>query len=249
MRRAVLRDVVRRRRWPRTAARRRPCATAGPGASRRGSRSPSAPGRTPGAVCSRTNGAASMRKPDGAELQPEAHDLLDLLAHRGVGPVQVGLEVVEAVVVPGLGLRVARSRSRSARRGRRCPGGGRRARSSLQTYQSRYGDSGSLRADWNHGCWSDVWLTTRSSRIRMPRCARLASASSAKSPRVPEPRVDAVVVGDVVAVVPAGRGMDRVEPQAGHAEARQVVQPARSGPRRSPTRRRRSPGTTSTSTQ
>ena len=41
-----------------------------------------------------------------------------------------------------------------------------------------------------------------------------------------EPRVDAVVVADVVAVVPVGRRMDRVEPQAGHAEPRQVVEPA-----------------------
>ena len=36
----------------------------------------------------------------GAELEPEAHDLLDLLAHLVVGPVQVRLEVVEAVEVP-----------------------------------------------------------------------------------------------------------------------------------------------------
>ena len=55
---------------------------------------------------------------------------------------------------------------------------------SLQTYQSRYGESGSLRADWNHGCWSEVWLTTRSSISRMPR-ERAWAASSTKSPRVP----------------------------------------------------------------
>ena len=41
-----------------------------------------------------------------AELQPEADDLLDLLADPGIGHVEVGLEVVEAVVVPGAGLLV-----------------------------------------------------------------------------------------------------------------------------------------------
>ena len=92
----------------------------------------------------------------GTELHPEPHDLLDLLADRGVGPVQVGLEVVEPVVVPGLRPRAARSRSRSARRGRRSPGDGRAAPASLQTYQSRYGDAGSSHAARNHGCWSLV---------------------------------------------------------------------------------------------
>ena len=78
-----------------------------------------------------------------AELQPEPHDLADLVADRGVGPVQVGLEVVEPVEVPGLGRLVVG------------PGLGlltgkddalppvRRVPCSLQTYQSRYGDSGS----------------------------------------------------------------------------------------------------------
>src|SRR3954471_22568579 len=38
-------------------------------------------------------------------------------------------------------------------------------------------------------------------------------------------RVDTVVVRDVVAVVPVGRWVDRVEPQTRDAESRQVVQP------------------------
>ena len=40
-----------------------------------------------------------------------------------------------------------------------------------------------------------------------------------------EPRVDAVEVGDVVAVVAARRGVERQQPQAGHAQAGQVVDP------------------------
>jgi hypothetical protein len=38
-------------------------------------------------------------------------------------------------------------------------------------------------------------------------------------------RVDAVEVGDVVAVVAARRRVDRVQPHAGHAQPGQVVQP------------------------
>ena len=44
---------------------------------------------------------------------------------------------------------------------------------SLQTYMSRIGLPGrALRAFWNHGCWSEVWLQTSSLITRMPRlCA------------------------------------------------------------------------------
>ena len=45
-------------------------------------------------------------EPRRTELQPEGHDLGDLAAYVGVGPVQVGLEVVEAVEVPRLRLLV-----------------------------------------------------------------------------------------------------------------------------------------------
>ena len=49
-------------------------------------------------------------EPRHAELQPEPDDLLDLLTHPGVVHVQVGLEVVEAVVVPRPGDVVERPR-------------------------------------------------------------------------------------------------------------------------------------------
>ena len=53
-----------------------------------------------------------------------------------------------------------------------------------QTYQSRYFEFGSRRAAWNHGCWSEVWLTTRSISTRMPRCFA-PWVNSTKSPSVP----------------------------------------------------------------
>ena len=40
-------------------------------------------------------------------------------------------------------------------------------------------------------------------------------------------RVDAVVVGDVVAVVAVGRRVERQQPEAGDAEAGEVVEPPR----------------------
>ncbi len=39
-------------------------------------------------------------------------------------------------------------------------------------------------------------------------------------------RIDAVIVGDVVAVVPARRGLERHQPDRGDAEAMQIVEPA-----------------------
>ena len=53
------------------------------------------------------------------------------------------------------------------------------------TYQSRYFESGSRRASWNHGCWSEVWFTTRSISTRMPRCSA-PRVNSTKSPIVPK---------------------------------------------------------------
>jgi hypothetical protein len=44
--------------------------------------------------------------------------------------------------------------------------------------------------------------------------------------QVAEVAVDAVVVGDVIAVVPPGRGLEREQPEGGDAERRKVVEPA-----------------------
>ena len=95
-----------------------------------------------------------------------------------------------------------------------------------QTYQSRYGDRGRGARRWNHGCWSEVWLTTRSMSTRMPRLSRLVHELDEVAER-PVARVDAVVVGDVVAVV-AVRASAGTAPSQTHvdAEALEVVEPA-----------------------
>ena len=153
---------------------------------------------------------------------------------RGVVEVEVGLVGVEAVPVVGAGdrvpgpvgglevleddarvavaLRACRSRRRS--RAAADPGGARRAR-------------------WNQGCWSEVWLSTSSVMTRRPRrwASRMKRAKVAQRAVV---GVDARVVGDVVAVVAQRRGVERQQPDGGDAEVVQVVELARSGPRKSP---------------
>jgi hypothetical protein len=56
--------------------------------------------------------------------------------------------------------------------------------SSRQMEKSRYGEVRDDRAERNHGCLSEVWLTTRSTMTRMPR-SRAVRTSSTKSPSVP----------------------------------------------------------------
>ena len=176
-----------------------------------------------------------------AELQPEAHDAFGSPSRTSrVRRVEVGLEVVEAVEVPLARLRRRASTSTSARRGRPCPCSRRVGCFVDQTYQSRYCDFGSRRAAWNHGCWSDVWLTTRSTMTRMPRSLRLVRELDEVAERA-EARIDAVVVGDVVAVVAPRRRLERQQPEAGDAQAGEVVEPARSGPRSRRCRRRSCP--------
>ena len=63
---------------------------------------------------------------------------------------------------------------------------------------------------------------TKSTMTRMP-LDRAVRTSSTKSPRLPETRVDAEEVGDVVAVVLAGGRVEGHQPQAGHAEVGEVL--------------------------
>jgi hypothetical protein len=96
-----------------------------------------------------------------AHLEPEADDLGHLQADVRVGRVEIRLEVVEAVVVPGLGSLVP-GPGALLDPGKTTPSVRKRGSASDQTYQSRYGESGLDLEDRNHGCSSDVWLTTRS---------------------------------------------------------------------------------------
>ena len=95
---------------------------------------------------------------------------------------------------------------------------------SLQTYQLRASVPGRLRrARLNQGCWSEVWLITSSVMTRRPR--RLASVhEAAEVLHRAEVGIDAAVVGDVVAVVAAGAGIERQQPERGDAEVLQIVE-------------------------
>ncbi len=80
------------------------------------------------------------------------------------------------------------------------------------------------RARWNQGCWSEVWLRTSSVMTRRPR--RWASSRKAsKSCERAVAGVDVGVIGDVVAVVPQGRGVEGQQPDGGDAQVLEVVEP------------------------
>ena len=83
--------------------------------------------------------------------------------------------------------------------------------------------AGSRRASWNQGCWSDVWLMTRSAMIRMPRCVRRRGQGLEVLDDA-DGRVDLAEVGDVVPVVLQGRLVDRHQPEAVDPQVAQVVE-------------------------
>ena len=135
-----------------------------------------------GLVFSMMNGTASIRNP--ATPSCSQNDAIFLISSRTLGLLVFrsgwncrtggSTSARGPVVGPGLVL-LAREDHSLAPVGRFC---------SDQTYQSRYGESAEERADWNHGCWSEVWLTTRSMMTRIPRFSA-ACRTSAKSPSVP----------------------------------------------------------------
>ncbi len=59
------------------------------------------------------------------------------------------------------------------------------ARAGRHQYQSRFAEVVDERLSTNHGCSSELWLTTRSMTSFMPRACTAASSSS-KSARVPK---------------------------------------------------------------
>src|SRR3954447_3877859 len=159
-----------------------------------------------------------------AQLQPVAHDAAQLLAHVRVFHVQVGLVVIEAVVVPLARLRVARpgvalhAREDGARSPVRRPP----LRPPLPVPGGR------------------VAALARSAKPGMPvggvvgdevddhadaAAVRLAHELD-EVPRRAEPGGDVVVVADVVAVVAQRAGLERRQPERIDAEALEVVEPA-----------------------
>ena len=80
-------------------------------------------------------------------------------------------------------------------------------------------------------------MTTSSVMTRMPRWWA-ARTKARKSAMRAVGRIDAAVVGDVVAVVAQRRGIERQEPQGGDAELVQIVELLTSGPENRRCRRR-----------
>ena len=94
---------------------------------------------------------------------------------------------------------------------------------SRHTYQSRFGSSRLDRDAWNHGCWSEEWLGTKSSTTRMPRGVGVGHEAVEVVERA-EHGIDVAVVADVVAEVEHRRRKNGREPDGVDAEPRQVVE-------------------------
>ena len=172
-----------------------------------------------------------------AAVEPETHGVEHGLFDGGVAPVEVGLLLVELVVVELVDGRGPTPR-RSRRRGRPSCWAGRpglRARwglwrlrvaaglPSLQTYQSCLGLVRELADSMNHWCLSEVWLSTMSRMMRM--CALAGFGDEAVE--VGEGAVlgvDGFVVGDVVAEVDLRGGVHGGDPDGVDAEGLEVVE-------------------------
>ena len=163
-------------------------------------------------------------------VEPEAHHPVHRLDDLGVGPVEVGLLGQELVEVPLAGGLVPRPGGHGPKAATQLLGGV-SGSPSRQTYQSRLGSSRLDRAATNQGCWSDVWLGTRSTSSRRP--AVVAGRQQAvEGGQVAEGGVDVAEVGHVVAEVGLGRGVERRDPHGVDAQpdrwSRRASMPARS---------------------
>ena len=160
-------------------------------------------------------------------VQPPAHHLVDRLADLRVLPVEVGLLAREQVQVVLAGRLVELPRRAGERRASSCWALG--ATSTSRASGCRWSERDST----NHGCSSEVWLTTRSMISRMPRSWTSASSAS-RSSSVPNIGSMSLVVADVVAVVVLRRGVDRRQPQHVDAELLRGGRGGRRSPPRSP---------------
>ena len=104
----------------------------------------------------------------------------------------------------------------------------------------------SARDSTNHGCWSEVWLGTRSTTTRMPELVGVGE-EAVEGGQVAEERVDVAEVGHVVAEVGHRRAVERRQPDGVDTQPGQVVEVAAGHPPdprcRRRRRRRRSGGT------
>ncbi len=160
-----------------------------------------------------------------SELEPERHHFLDLGADLGVGPVQVWLEVVEAVEVPAPGFVVEGPRLTLLAR-----------EDDALTAIGRLGVAPHVPVAKRR-----VGVTARGSKPgvliggvvhhkveKQPDTAFAGlDGQLGEVAERSQPGIDAVVVADVIAVVALRRGVDRIEPQAGDPQPREVVQTTR----------------------
>jgi len=146
----------------------------------------------------------SMRKPSTPRSSHQPHHGVDRRPHLGVLPVEVRLLAREQVQVvltrsPGRGPRPARrtpnpvGRLRAGRAGRHV--GARRAPPSTSR---AWGCPVDDRDSTNHGCSSEVWLTTRFHHELHTRAACTSASSASKVRQRAEQRLDPLVVTDVV---------------------------------------------------
>ena len=158
-----------------------------------------------------------------AELDPEPHDLEDLGLHMRVRSVEVGLEIVEAMEVPGAGFLVARpGRFLHAGKHHAGVGVGRPlvgpdipVAIGRILVAPRLAKPGMLvRGVVDDEIDDDADAALLAAMGEFDEVAERAVA-----------RIDAVIVRDVVAVVPAGRRLERHQPDRGDAEPVQIVQP------------------------
>src|SRR6476661_1445407 len=115
--------------------------------------------------------------------KPEAHHVMDGAAHFRIAPVQVRLLGKKCVIIilprGGVIFQALPPNSDSQLFGSPPSAAG-----SRQMYQSRFGLLYEARLSMNQGCWSEVWLGTRSRMTLSPlACAAFTSAS--KSAIVP----------------------------------------------------------------
>jgi hypothetical protein len=87
------------------------------------------------------------------------------------------------------------------------------------------GLSGPVRDSMNHGCSSEVWLTTQvHDQLHAP-VVQAGHEGGVEIGQGPEDGVDGLVVADVLAVVVLGQGVDGRQPHHVDSQPGQVVQP------------------------
>ena len=160
-----------------------------------------------------------------AELDPEAHDLQDLSLDLGIGGVEIRLEIVEAMEVPGPGIGIVRpGRFLHAGKNHALVGIGRLLLGPdvpVAVFRSRVAprvlEPGVLVRGVVH---HEIDEHAHAALLR-----RLGELDEIAERAVT--RVDAVVVRNVIAVVAEGRRLERHEPDRRDAEPAEIVEPAR----------------------